>query len=275
MYRRIFPRRRLRRYVESIWVHQWPDISLQKNHRPTRVLPTAAVEASFFYADPIIELVAQQRTELPRSIITGQKTRYKEYEVTGRTGIIIVRFKPWGAQPFFSFPLYEAIDQNLNLRLIAGVGVDELEDRLQTAAAAHKKVELVQDFLEEAFTGRTVDREMARAALEMAKSDAAIHQLVPGYGLSLRQFERRFRMAIGITPKRFSSIVRLQRALATENWPEAVASGGYYDQAHYIKTFKAVSGLTPAAFYREKSPTALAKFFNGRKMSPFYNTVYL
>jgi hypothetical protein len=61
-------------------------------------------------------------------------------------------------------------------------------------------------------------------------------------GISIRQLRRLFEFYIGDTPKEFSRIVRFQKTLQA---PEDYLNSGYYDQAHFIKEFRNLYGLTP------------------------------
>jgi transcriptional regulator GlxA family with amidase domain len=95
-------------------------------------------------------------------------------------------------------------------------------------------------------------------------------------GLSTRQFERRFRQAVGISPKLFSRMQRFQRVFSAleesgAKWADAAVECGYYDQAHLIRDFQEFAGKPPAALLAYD--TDLAKHFIQRApMSDFSNT---
>lgn len=73
-------------------------------------------------------------------------------------------------------------------------------------------------------------------------------------GLSLRQFERRFKQRIGASPKVFARLLRFEALLTfliQESAPslaDAASQLGYQDQAHVIHEFKLWAGCTPTAF---------------------------
>jgi AraC-like DNA-binding protein len=73
-------------------------------------------------------------------------------------------------------------------------------------------------------------------------------------GLSQSALERRFRRVIGTSPRRFLSIVRLQRATRLlENCASITAAAhavGYFDQSHFIHDFRKATGPSPRAFFR-------------------------
>jgi AraC-like DNA-binding protein len=78
-------------------------------------------------------------------------------------------------------------------------------------------------------------------------------------GLLPKTFVRRFRKHVGLTPKGFSRLRRLQRVVrsiskaAAVDWADFAAEHGYTDQAHLIHDFRELTGITPAA-YRPRSP---------------------
>ena len=73
--------------------------------------------------------------------------------------------------------------------------------------------------------------------------------------LSPRHFERKFKAAVGVSPKTFSKVVKFKHAVSflNEHKDESIFSiaidCGYYDHTHMIKDFKNLSGNTPS-FYR-------------------------
>lgn len=70
-------------------------------------------------------------------------------------------------------------------------------------------------------------------------------------GLSDRQLRRLFEFYIGTSPKTFCNVVRFQRVLnaiprqQTTRNPDLFLAAGYFDQAHFIKEFKRLYGITP------------------------------
>lgn len=72
--------------------------------------------------------------------------------------------------------------------------------------------------------------------------------------LSLRQFERRFKQRIGVSPKMFARILRFESLLNSLiqdpafSFADAASRLGYHDQSHVIHEFKTWAGCTPRAF---------------------------
>jgi transcriptional regulator GlxA family with amidase domain len=79
-----------------------------------------------------------------------------------------------------------------------------------------------------------------------------------------RTLERKFKLHIGITPKRFSDIIRLNAsAKRMQRMKEGAAltgiayESGYFDQAHFSKEFKKYTGITPQQYHAQARPLAL------------------
>lgn len=70
------------------------------------------------------------------------------------------------------------------------------------------------------------------------------------FGVSARQLRRLTRLYLGLSPREFAKVLRFQQTLQvmnTENCSSAWARH-YYDQPHFIRDFKSMSGITPNEF---------------------------
>ncbi|HZI23943.1 MAG TPA: helix-turn-helix domain-containing protein, partial [Chryseolinea sp.] len=74
-----------------------------------------------------------------------------------------------------------------------------------------------------------------------------------------KKLERLFLRYTGYNPKNFTRVVRFYRTLKEMNAKRLSLTGvgmngGYYDQPHFIRDFKAFTGKTPSQFTSE-NPT--------------------
>ncbi|WP_437960336.1 helix-turn-helix domain-containing protein [Sorangium sp. So ce119] len=81
----------------------------------------------------------------------------------------------------------------------------------------------------------------------------SVGELASEIGVSERQLLRAFDQVVGMSPKQFVRVARLQRALAASRaaprapWGAITKRAGYFDQAHLNVDFRAMTGETPSA----------------------------
>ena len=101
-----------------------------------------------------------------------------------------------------------------------------------------------------------IDDLAAAAARHLINSggEVKISDLAAAIGLSARQLQRRFQLAVGLTPKQFARARRIRAAAVklvqteTPNWAGIAAEVGFADQAHLIHEFASVTGDSPTVF---------------------------
>jgi len=95
---------------------------------------------------------------------------------------------------------------------------------------------------------RIIDRIIADRAI--TKVDDIVYRL----NLNKRALQRTFHEYVGVSPKWVIKRYRLHEAaeqLAAGDgvdWPRLALDLGYFDQAHFIKDFKAIVGTSPAEY---------------------------
>jgi AraC-like DNA-binding protein len=86
-----------------------------------------------------------------------------------------------------------------------------------------------------------------------------VSEVTARVGLSHRHFIRLFGEEVGLTPRIFCRVRRFQEALRLCAGEEQIGFGelalacGYFDQAHFIRDFRAFSGLSPTAYLKHRS----------------------
>jgi AraC-like DNA-binding protein len=99
----------------------------------------------------------------------------------------------------------------------------------------------------------------ARLAVDAAPrlTSASVSVVAAELGVSERHLRRQFLETVGIGPKQFAKLARFHRALSavrergSASWASIASAAGYYDQAHLIADFRALTGVTPQALLRE------------------------
>jgi transcriptional regulator GlxA family with amidase domain len=132
-----------------------------------------------------------------------------------------------------------------------------LRERLLGTSTPEEKLTLLETVLLDHLTRSSPDDAIRLAARGLAEG-SSVSEVADRLGLLPRRLSRRFQEAVGLRPKRYARIRRLQRLLRSMNasgdvdWAELAVAHGYYDQAHFINEFREATGLTPTA-YRPRS----------------------
>ena len=120
-------------------------------------------------------------------------------------------------------------------------------------------IKIVEGFLlKEVNYLKDLDRFDKVMAFSMARvENIRVEAMADEACLSFRQFERKCRERMGMSPKLFIKLVRFSRAYRLHelnpqlNWTTIAQLNGYFDQAHLIRDFKQFTGVSPG-FLKEE-----------------------
>lgn len=258
-YSEIPPSPGLKRYVKCYWTLE-DAASASVGGEP--VMPDGRIGVIFNLAGPFRRYHVGGAVETqPLSIVAGQMRSCAVIGPSGAIDLFGVRFRHAGASAFFSFPLNELTDRIIDLELVLGRDGRETEERLLGARTVGQRVAIVERMLFRLLAQNAGPDTIAEAASRTIVENmglASIDRITEALGVNERRLERRFQRKIGLSPKRFSRIIRFQNFLnaATtgngRNLLDTALSFGYYDQAHLIREFKEFCGKTPLEFFERE-----------------------
>lgn len=223
------------------------------------IVPDGCMEMIFHHGDLFRQYTDSVGSFIqPRCFVMGQLTRPLEIEPTGRTEIFSVRFHPDGFVPFASMPLKEMENKPVGLDVLFGNEGNALEQKVLSASDESEKINAVEIFLLNNLSKKeTVDR-VVKSTVETIfelGGKLGIDEISKRKKISRRQLERKFSLAIGLSPKQLSKMVRMQstlKILKSKKFTSLTAlayEAEYYDQAHFIKDFNEFTGFSPKEFY--------------------------
>jgi AraC-like DNA-binding protein len=164
-----------------------------------------------------------------------------------------------GAAPFLKQPLHELFRDSVSLdNFMLRSELLCLEDQLAEAGTDKQRITAVEQFLIKRMTSTEPDKLVlaALALIHKSKGNIRIKDLSDQLHISQSPLEKRFRQVVGATPKKIASIVRLKNVIRhydpDGSLTELAYEAGFYDQAHFIKEFKAFTGDTPENFFSGK-----------------------
>jgi AraC-like DNA-binding protein len=195
------------------------------------------------------------KAPLPNVCVTGLRTSVREMHTAANSGIILAKFRSAGAAPFFMEPLRRLFGATCPL---TATSPDDGE-RIRTivdAASDDERVARVEQFLLKRHNPLEPNALVSAAlrAIGAAAGAVRVRTLAQDLGVSQDALEKHFRRIVGASPKQFATIVRLRQAVELSRQSPSLTAlaldAGYYDQSHFIRDFRAITGDAPGHFFQ-------------------------
>ncbi len=128
--------------------------------------------------------------------------------LSGRVEAFTIAFQPRGFFTLFGIPLEELTNGDFPAETVLGACVGDLHDRMSEAGSFQQRVNIADEFLSAKYRMANSDECMSKLATNILAVRGAVRvcDLAEKAGLGIRQFERRFRYEIGITPKLYAEL---------------------------------------------------------------------
>jgi AraC-like DNA-binding protein len=230
-------------YVEHYWAVEW-DLRGQSPER-VETLPHPSVHMIF------------ERDG--RSRIRGAARAKFSGLLEDKGGVFAVKFTPGGFYPFVGVPVSRFSDTTAPLHDVFGAEGEDLDRQVLAESADLSRISVIEDFLR---TRQPEPDENVPLVTEIVYAVAKergilkVQDLVERYGLNKRPLQRLFAKYVGVSPKWVIQRYRLHEAAEQLGAGGAVSQAdlalhlGYSDQAHFVRDFKAMVGVSPVAYAR-------------------------
>jgi AraC-like DNA-binding protein len=168
-----------------------------------------------------------------------------------------IKFRPGGFYPFLKQPIVQLTDTSISFRDAFGVDGTALERAILATEDKAALIQLVEDFLFQHLPEQDQTVAQINRIVDCVSADRTITRvddIADRMNLNKRTLQRLFRQYVGVSPKWVIKYYRLHDAadqLANSDTPDLSALAvnlGYFDQAHFIKDFKAMVGSTPLEY---------------------------
>jgi AraC-like DNA-binding protein len=232
---------------------------VESAYETTRVLlPERGLVLGVRYAGAATQLDGDRAVRLAGSALTGLRMSARTMRTHAGSGILLAQFRIAGAARFFAVPLHKLFGVTLPLDALVRRGeVERLSERIAAQPDHARRVAVLEQFLLARLSEDAPDplALAAAAAIEDAHGSLRIAALAEELGISQDPLEKRFRRAIGASPKQLASILRVRRAIdlgkTGASWSRVAHAVGYFDQSHLIREFRALLGEPPTRFFRD------------------------
>lgn len=228
--------------VEHYWLVRWDRRGLPAHEQET--LPS-----------PCVHLVIGTH----RPGVHGPATARFVATLEGAGWVVGVRFRPGGFQPLLGGDVAGLRDRVVAVGDFFGREGAALERDVHDARDDDTRMSLVESFLLQRGPVVGADGLEAARIVDLVRGEPAIVRVADvaaRSGLAVRALERLFRAHVGVSPKwvvrrcRVHEAAERVKAGAPADWTALALELGYFDQAHFIRDFRAQVGRTPAEYAR-------------------------
>lgn len=175
-----------------------------------------------------------------------------------------VRFRPGGAHAFFDLSLEAVTNQVVELDTLIGDGpAAELRERAAPLPSDEARAREVERWLLERRYAVHPYFATIRRAIDLFHQSTfslTVAEVCDRLGLSNRHLAKQFKEVVGVTPKTMSRIARFQAVVGaiedirSPDWARLAFRYGYADQAHLVREFRRMAGVTPTRFLALRTP---------------------
>ena len=193
-----------------------------------------------------------------KTVLMGQQDEVTNRYV-GRDFLVFqVVFRPGALYRLTGIPSWELNNSYFDAETVFSKDIKEVNDKLNDAIGFKEMVAVVEYFLLKQ-VNRSVKEfhrldEVSNIILQ-STDNISIEWLAKESCLSLRQYERKFKERMGISPRYFNKIVRFENAFRLKNkspqldWLSIAIQCGYHDYQHLVKDYKAFTNQSPTGFH--------------------------
>ena len=248
----------------SSYIKRYAYYSIARNEeiKSIKFLPMGYSYLVFNLKDPfsIDHPKIKGRVRTQGSILVGQQDYYYHLIPEGDLTCFSIIFQPTGMYRLLHVPMHELRCYGYPAELVLKRKLDRIYDKLHYLQDDRKKMsKMVNDFFlhqllladnHYQYIDHVIDY------IHKSKGLTDIHELSWIANVSERTFRRRFLEIVGTSCKKYIMITRLDQIMNSLKYGfplyvnmTRIAHGfGFYDQMHFIKSFKKFSGETPTAY---------------------------
>ena len=197
----------------------------------------------------------------PEYMIVGMHTKPYFVQFGNWVKVFAIRFKPDGFHNIFRIPPSAIKDSKEDFSQIMGIQFRDFSHRIKEKKSFMAMISCAENQLLKNLDHKIISSNYVSLAAEVIRQTKSIKMKdLPNHVyISMRQLDRQFKEQLGISPKHYMRITRLnevQRLLNNDYRMDLTSVAyhcGYSDQAHFINEFKSFTGALPTMFIRGKN----------------------
>lgn len=186
--------------------------------------------------------------------IYGESIPDEKWNIDEKTTLIAFLFRPFSLAPLFKISARELKEHPIELQRWNAQKSMALRLQLIHAMSTEEKIEILNQFLVTQLETNKRECEIIQFATDrlMQNSDTEVlGEILTSLNLTERTFQRIFKQYTGITANQYRRICQFYFAFSQlkgkhfEKQTDIAYSNNYFDQSHYIRSFKEFTDTTP------------------------------
>jgi AraC-like DNA-binding protein len=249
VYEIIAPPPLLKNYVKNFWILE---VDYGEQGKLLKLFADGYPRINFQCNGGNSYIQSEDGSHLAQSFLSGLATGPVSFNIRNYYSHIAVSLYPHAVKQLFGIRACEIVDLYPNLDHFCP---RELTDNLINAANYHERLQLIIDFLTiRLYSKKILEDPVIDDCLFGHQTDWTLNGILRNHRISARHLERKFKSAVGVSPKTWLRIMRFERAMkmlqgnAFVKLSNIARELGYYDHAHFTKDFRLSAGFTPREY---------------------------
>ena len=227
-----------------------------------RRLPDGTLDVVFNLGSPVLfSNNGINFVEMPEVVLTGLHPDRSFLQYKGEVNLIGAVFQPGSAQLFVNDTLEQYKGCTVDASLVFGNEVSLWLEQLKERSGEREKHALLESFLLSCLKKRSDEYYSSKISgviqqIYTLEGNIEMSTLYKDHFMSERTFRRRFNECVGMSPKLYSTIIRVKSfskryEQTRSSYTNVLNELGYTDQSHFNKEFQKIVGTNPTAYFSQ------------------------
>jgi AraC-like DNA-binding protein len=231
----------------------WTIMSKNEKTIHGKLIPTNNIDLIINLSKPIKYENRTKEHLFQNAHFSGIQNNHRIITQKGPLDVVGISFQPTGFYPLIKVPLSEFANNMIPIENLIS-GFERKVERIAEAESIGQRISVIEETLVDIIDLKLLPEKN----LDLITNDflfnadnITIHDYCKKHGINQKKIERFFLKYIGTTPKAFIMTTKFQQAIKSLMIGEYVSmtelgyAFNYYDQTHFINSFKSFSGKTP------------------------------